>query len=384
MDETSNYLGNTRYVPWLATIASQAERSLGDDPPRDRTSELRVLGFPSRHLGSIQMTTDTALGVTKRVVVDRRQLESLPYVDHPTIRFNAKESVEMPFRYIAHPNGEPVLPEGMKELLKTSSLALLPPLKITRDHSSLDFKVLKDVVGANSLRRPSGFIDQTLTGKTTLTSQTKAALQALPTPINAVVFSIDDLYLPYSGLTQLAQTHPDNTLLNGRGQPGTHDPVLGSDLLEQLAHINENGGEVHLPVFDKSAYGGYGDRSTEVVVVHPPVDVVILEGWCFGFQPLEGEELSKRYDSPDDPQGGVDSGEVPRPQNFFRSHSLGTLADINSNLRGYADLWYRYFTHFIQVVPENLHYVFEWRLQQEHAMKLKNGGRGMTDEQVHK
>lgn len=44
---------------------------LGDDPPRDRTAELRVLGFPRRHLGSVQMTTDTALGVTKRVVEDR-------------------------------------------------------------------------------------------------------------------------------------------------------------------------------------------------------------------------------------------------------------------------------------------------------------------------
>ncbi|KAG8721773.1 hypothetical protein FRC08_010405 [Ceratobasidium sp. 394] len=224
-------------------------------------------------------------------------------------------------------------------------------------------------------------------GKTTLTSQIKAALQALPTPINAVVFSIDDLYLPYSGLTQLAQTHPDNALLNGRGQPGTHDPVLGSTILEQLAHINENEGEVNLPVFDKSAYGGYGDRSDEVVVVRPPVDVVILEGWCFGFQPLEDEELKKRYDSPDDgcSREGEDAREAPSLylHKFFRSHSLGALADINSSLKGYAELWYKYFTHFIQIVPEDLHYVFEWRLQQEHAMKLKNGGRGMTDEQVH-
>ena len=43
----------------------------GDDPPRDRTSELRVLGFPSRHLGPIQITTDTALGVTNLVVEDK-------------------------------------------------------------------------------------------------------------------------------------------------------------------------------------------------------------------------------------------------------------------------------------------------------------------------
>ncbi|KAJ3515854.1 hypothetical protein NLJ89_g1498 [Agrocybe chaxingu] len=89
---------------------------LGDDPPRDRTSELRVHGFPTRHLGPIQMTTDTALGVTKIVVHDRVPLQDIPYIDYPTIRFNAKESVEMPFRYIAD-GKEPCLPPGMKELL---------------------------------------------------------------------------------------------------------------------------------------------------------------------------------------------------------------------------------------------------------------------------
>ncbi|KAG1791989.1 SAM-dependent RNA methyltransferase [Suillus plorans] len=77
---------------------------------------LRQLGFPSRQLGSMQMTTDTALAVTKRVIDDKVQLNAIPYVDFPTITFNAKESVEMPFRYIV--NGkEPVLPPGMRELL---------------------------------------------------------------------------------------------------------------------------------------------------------------------------------------------------------------------------------------------------------------------------
>ncbi|KDQ13761.1 hypothetical protein BOTBODRAFT_33200 [Botryobasidium botryosum FD-172 SS1] len=91
---------------------------LGDDPPRDRTSELRVLGFPNRHLGPVQMTTDTALGVTKRVVVDQVPLRSIPYTDHPTIQFNPRESVEMPFRYIAEgEGGEPCMPPGMRALL---------------------------------------------------------------------------------------------------------------------------------------------------------------------------------------------------------------------------------------------------------------------------
>jgi len=89
---------------------------LGDDPPRDRTAELRALGFPTRHLGSVQMTTDTALGVTKCVVEDRVPLEQIPYVDYPTIRFNTHESVEMPFRYMISPGtkDEPLLPPGMK------------------------------------------------------------------------------------------------------------------------------------------------------------------------------------------------------------------------------------------------------------------------------
>jgi len=90
---------------------------LGDDPPRDRTSELRVLGFPTRHLGPVQMTTDTALGVTKLVVDDKIPLDDIPYVNFPTIVFNPKESVEMPFRYIAE-GSEPKLPPGMRELLR--------------------------------------------------------------------------------------------------------------------------------------------------------------------------------------------------------------------------------------------------------------------------
>jgi len=89
---------------------------LGDDPPRDRTAELRVMGFPTRHLGPIQMTTDTALGVTKKVVCDKVPLDKIPYIDYPTITFSPKESVEMPFRYIAD-GQEPLLPPGMRELL---------------------------------------------------------------------------------------------------------------------------------------------------------------------------------------------------------------------------------------------------------------------------
>ncbi|KAF5351469.1 hypothetical protein D9757_012058 [Collybiopsis confluens] len=94
---------------------------LGDDPPRDRTSELRAMGFPGRHLGPTQMTTDTALGSPSALLrIKVVSLDQIPYIDHPTITFNTKESVEMPFSWISEyiaENDQPLLPPGMRQLL---------------------------------------------------------------------------------------------------------------------------------------------------------------------------------------------------------------------------------------------------------------------------
>lgn len=46
---------------------------LGDHPPRDRTAELRRYGFTGRRLGPVQMTTDTAIRVTKMVVENKSE-----------------------------------------------------------------------------------------------------------------------------------------------------------------------------------------------------------------------------------------------------------------------------------------------------------------------
>jgi len=64
------------------------------------------------------MTTDTALGVTKLVVQDQKPLDQITFTDFPTICFNEKESVEMPFRYIVGTDDAPLLPPGMRELLQ--------------------------------------------------------------------------------------------------------------------------------------------------------------------------------------------------------------------------------------------------------------------------
>ncbi|KAK5171219.1 uncharacterized protein LTR77_004363 [Saxophila tyrrhenica] len=102
---------------------------LGDDPPRDRTGELRKMGFAGRRLGTEQMTTDTAARVTRIVVADRQHLNDISYVDRPDIALPASsgegeassESVSMPFRYVKGKDGKAVMPKGMLDLLASDA-----------------------------------------------------------------------------------------------------------------------------------------------------------------------------------------------------------------------------------------------------------------------
>ncbi|KAJ5714305.1 uncharacterized protein N7483_011486 [Penicillium malachiteum] len=94
---------------------------LGDDPPRDRTSELRKKGYVGRRLGPKQMTTDTAVRVTRMVVHEKIPLEKINYVDYPEILINQHERTEMPFRYVTDENGEPIMPAGMVDLIKNDA-----------------------------------------------------------------------------------------------------------------------------------------------------------------------------------------------------------------------------------------------------------------------
>ncbi|KAK5116703.1 hypothetical protein LTR62_007377 [Meristemomyces frigidus] len=100
---------------------------LGDEPPRDRTGELRNKGFVGRRLGPEQMTTDTAARVTRIVVQQRKRLDEIEFIDRPDIELSLEngegegkqpgESVSMPFKYVKGEDGKPVMPEGMVRLL---------------------------------------------------------------------------------------------------------------------------------------------------------------------------------------------------------------------------------------------------------------------------
>lgn len=237
-------------------------------------------------------------------------------------------------------------------------------------------------------------------GKTFLTTRLQEALAASPHSLSVAVLSIDDLYLPHSQLAAVAQANPHNRLLHGRGQPGTHDVKLGTQILSLLKRINEPEGSggtasVEIPQFDKSLFGGEGDRAESGTVVRPPLDIVVLEGWCVGFYPSTSDEIERRWELP--VQGlGAD---------FFHARGFRKedVLDVNERLKEYLD-WWTLFDAFIQVwqtartfctaLTSNLQikpveshpydYIYKWRLQQEHNMKARNGGKGMSDEQVEK
>ncbi|KAL9623124.1 MAG: hypothetical protein Q9160_002638 [Pyrenula sp. 1 TL-2023] len=48
-------------------------------------------------------------------------LDKIPYVDFPELKLDEHESTEMPFRYVVAANGEPVMPEGMLQLIKADA-----------------------------------------------------------------------------------------------------------------------------------------------------------------------------------------------------------------------------------------------------------------------
>ena len=270
-------------------------------------------------------------------------------------------------------------------------------------------------------------------GKTYLTEHLTDLLTSPPNSLSVAVFSTDDLYLPHSGLAALASSHPENKMLQGRGLPGSHDLPLGRSLLSKLLSTGGRPTQpgpptpeeldptpfsasqaaplVYLPSFDKSQFGGEGDRAPESSwnPVHGPVDVVILEGWSLGFRPVDERMLVRKYAiaraEASVKGAGLDMGEgeeaegVPEDEvemameeeersPAFLQHELETLVEVNTYLADYVENWYGFFEVFIQVrpvcrliphldaaeivfavsqiVPPALSSIYKWRTQQEH------------------
>jgi D-glycerate 3-kinase len=72
-------------------------------------------------------------------------------------------------------------------------------------------------------------------GKTTLVFELEKLSTAFG--IRAAAVSIDDFYLSYASQKKVTEAYPDNPLLAGRGNAGTHDLQLGKDVLTKLRQL---------------------------------------------------------------------------------------------------------------------------------------------------
>lgn len=179
-------------------------------------------------------------------------------------------------------------------------------------------------------------------GKTTLTRQLAQWLEH--EGLRAVTLSIDDFYLRRDEQLALAARHPGNPSLEHRGYPGTHDVPLGAHVLSAL----RKGDRTEVPRYDKSAHHGRGDRSAEVTVVDAKQDVVFLEGWMVGFQPVSSVEP--------------------------------LLAPANAALASYRS-WTELLDVLIRVEMKDVSQVVQWRIEAEQAMRA-SGKPALTDAEV--
>lgn len=171
--------------------------------------------------------------------------------------------------------------------------------------------------------------------------------------LNIASLSIDDFYLTHEKQRKLSQENSNNPLLQCRGNAGTHDIELGESTLKTLKYSTSMN-LCKLPRYDKSQFGGQGDRAQESTwpEIQTPVDLVLLEGWMLGFKTLS-----------DLPKEG--------------QKNIGV---INCFMCEY-ERWYELIDAWITIKVANIEQVYQWRMEAEKKM-IASVKDGMTEEQV--
>ncbi len=201
------------------------------------------------------------------------------------------------------------------------------------------------------------------TGKSTLAAFLQFALES-NTGWCVAVLSIDDFYLTKPERKALGKRiHP---LLETRGVPGTHDMQMLAACIDRLRNLNAET-SLSLPRFDKAR----DDRASpdSWPVISGPVDLIILEGWCIGSKPQQGDALLQ-------PVNSLERDEDPSGE--WRRY-------VNEQLKGsYADLFAQLDALIFLRAPD-MGAVHRWRLEQEEKLSAAtpaDAGSVMDSEQV--
>ena len=189
------------------------------------------------------------------------------------------------------------------------------------------------------------------TGKTTLGKWLETI--SLKLNFKIAVISIDDFYLPSDEMKLAIKNNPWNV---SRGFPGSHSVKLMHEKLSSWKKY----GELNVPVFDKSLRNGLGDRS-HWRSDNP--DLLILEGWFLGIEPLSIDNYDQYFDS---------------EELSFNESSYGLR--IQKNLTQYLDIW-RLIDNIWHLKPIKFEYMNKWKSNQEQEMLLKKGN-ALQDEKL--
>lgn len=184
-------------------------------------------------------------------------------------------------------------------------------------------------------------------GKTTMTTFMQTLLLAMGK--SCQIASLDDFYVPHAEQQVIAEKYEGNRLMQFRGMPGTHDIDFLVNTLDGIRGANP----VSIPKYDKSAFSGRGDRAPKDKWVHlsDETDVLLLEGWCLGFEPVNLDEIADN-----------------------------NLNVVNDALHDFGKIYTRLDGLFLIEIA-NMDWVYDWRLQAERTATAA-GKKGLTDEQV--
>ena len=216
---------------------------------------------------------------------------------------------------------------------------------------AIDLAEMRQELGRTPIQ---GILGSQGTGKSSLTEILDLALKCLG--YTTARISLDDIYKTYEERQKLRQI--DSRFI-WRGPPGTHDVDLGIDVITQCIHKN-NGEEILIPRFDKSAYKGSGDRTEPEVI--PAADIVLFDGWFLGVRPIAEKKLEcQKYP-------------------ILTSQDIQFAKDCNQKLQDYVPLWDK-IDRLLILYPEDYRVCKEWRKDAEHKM-IAQGKAGMSDLEI--
>lgn len=183
-------------------------------------------------------------------------------------------------------------------------------------------------------------------GKTTVCDFLRSAFEA-EYQLQVVALSLDDFYLTSAQRQALAASV--NPLLATRGVPGTHDMALLRQTLEQLLDAQRRE-PVAIPRFDKSIDDRHPQSAWDCI--SPPVQIVLLEGWCLGAMAQPPASLTH-------PLNALERTEDAGGQ--WRNYSNDLLGSEFYALYALVDQW-------IMLRAPSFECVFEWRREQERKL----------------